>query len=171
MDHHTENNHVIDSTKSGTDDNYGENEALATNQYGVSDTFGQALLSWISSPLDYVTRTSRKSFWLVQLFLLAINTIALIPLVYYSTIPSPGPNFDKIMLASWGLFFLVNIVLFFFNLPLAVRRIRDAGVSPYAACALLIPFIGWIVVLVICAFPSKFANDQDADIVVTQDSM
>lgn len=159
MEKQSEQEHVTDLATQDVNDNFAEEEKSDTDDHRASgETFSQALSSWVKSPLDYVSHTSRKSFWLVQLFLFVITIITLAPLVYYSTIPSPGPNFDKLMLSLWGLFFLVNMVLFFFNLPLAVRRIRDAGITPYAVCVIIIPFIGWIVVLAMCAFPSKFRN-------------
>lgn len=130
------------------------------------ESLGKSLSSWIRSPLDYETHTSRKSFWLVQLFLFAVNAIVLAPLIYYSTIPSPGPNFDKMMLTAWGLFFLCHIFLLFFNVPLSVRRLRDAGITPYAALLILVPVVGFVVILGMCAVPSRFVKEGDPDIVV-----
>lgn len=124
--------------------------------------FTDAVTSFFTSPLDYEGVSNRRQFWFVQMFIFAVNIIALSPLVYFSLIPSPGPRFDMMMLSLWIAYIVVNIVLLFFTIPLTVRRIRDTGITPYAALLLLIPFIGSLIVLIMCALPTKLA-DSDSE--------
>ena len=126
-----------------------------------------ALSSWLRSPLDYEGRTARKPFWLVMGFLTFVHVVVLVPLIYYSSIPSPGPNFDRTMLVSWALFFLARIVMHFFTIPLIVRRIRDAGFSPYLTFVILIPIMG-LGLLLLAAQPSAAAEDTTDDKVDAQ---
>lgn len=121
-------------------------------------SIGRSLKSWFLSPLDYSSRTQRKPFWIVQAFLFVINVLALVPLVYYSTIPSSGAHFDKIMLVSWSIFFTVNILLLFVNIPLTARRVRDTGVSVFISLFLIVPIGGYIAVMIVCALPSNIKD-------------
>lgn len=120
----------------------------------------EALKDWISSPLDYTGKTKRKPFWIVQLFLFIINVVALVPLMYYSMIPSSGTHFDRIMVAVWLIFFAVNIILLFINIPLTVRRVRDTGITPFAVLLILIPSLGHIIVLILCALPTDMVKNN-----------
>lgn len=120
----------------------------------------KALKDWISSPLDYTGRTARKPFWIVQLFLFIINIVALIPLMYYSMIPSSGTRFDHIMILVWLIFFAVNALLLFVNIPLTVRRVRDTGLNPFLVLLILIPSLGYIAVLILCALPTDMVKNN-----------
>lgn len=111
----------------------------------------ESLTDWISSPLDYTGRTARKPFWIVQIFLCVINVVALVPLLYYSMIPSSGARFDHIMILVWLVFFAANILLLFVNIPLTVRRVRDTGLTPFLVLLIIVPFFGHAIVLVLCA--------------------
>lgn len=124
-----------------------KDSSLNTSETGIKE----ALKDWISSPLDYTGRTTRKPFWIVQLFLCVINVIALVPLLYYSMIPSSGTRFDHIMIAAWLIFFAINTLLLFVNIPLTVRRVKDTGLTPFAVLLILIPFFGHAIVLILCA--------------------
>lgn len=129
---------------------HGENSNSPSSDFhegGVKE----ALKDWISSPLDYTGRTARKPFWIVQLFLFIINIVALILLMYYSMIPSSGARFDHIMILVWLVFFVVNALLLFVNIPLTVRRVRDTGLNPFLVLLILVPFFGHSIVLILCA--------------------
>ena len=127
-------------------------EEVKDSSYSTTGTgIKEALADWISSPLDYTGKTTRKPFWIVQIFLCIINVVALIPLLYYSMIPSSGTRFDHIMILVWLVFFAANILLLFINIPLTVRRVRDTGLTPFIVLLILVPFFGHAIVLVICA--------------------
>lgn len=127
------------------------------------ETLLSALSSWLRSPLDYEGRTARKPFWLVIGFLTIIHAVVLTPLIYYSTIPSPGPNFDRTMLVLWAMFFLARFVMHFFTLPMIVRRIRDIGVSPYLTFVIVIPVMGILALLAMSIFPSDLQQNASGD--------
>lgn len=120
-----------------------------------------ALSSWWHSPLDYEGKTKRKPFWITLLVLFALHIIALVPLVYFSTIPSPGPRFDSIMIAAWSLFFVARWIIIFFTFPMFVRRLRDAGFSPYISFLFILPFLGFIVMCGLCCAKSNSLASKD----------
>ncbi len=53
--------------------------------------------------------------------------------------------------------YLYALVLFIPSLSAAVRRMRDSGRSPWWVLVGLIPVIGWIILIVLLAQPTKSA--------------
>lgn len=51
--------------------------------------------------------------------------------------------------------YIFSLVILLPSLGILVRRLRDAGFSPWLALLLLIPFVGWIAVVILACFPSK----------------
>lgn len=50
---------------------------------------------------------------------------------------------------------IVGLILLLPALGILVRRLRDAGFSPWLALLLLVPVVGWIIVAILACFPSK----------------
>lgn len=51
--------------------------------------------------------------------------------------------------------FIFSLVVLLPSLGILVRRLRDAGFSPWLALLLLVPVVGWIIVAILACFPSK----------------
>ena len=85
--------------------------------------------------LDFQGKEGRKVYWLFVLNTFIIGFI--------------------IGLISSTLNYIVSLILFLPSLGILVRRLRDAGFSPWLALLLLIPVVGWIIVVILACFPSK----------------
>ena len=60
-----------------------------------------------------------------------------------------------ISIISSTLNYIVSLVLFLPSLGILVRRLRDAGFSPWLALLVLVPVVGWIALVILACFPSK----------------
>ncbi len=58
-------------------------------------------------------------------------------------------------LISSTISFIFSLVVLLPSLGILVRRLRDAGFSPWLALLLLVPVVGWIIVAILACFPSK----------------
>ena len=85
--------------------------------------------------VDFAGKEERKNFWLTVLVNFIISAIV-------------GAISAKLS-ALFGLAILIP------SLAMCVRRLRDAGLNVLLVLIALIPFIGGLVLLVLCALPSK----------------
>ena len=84
---------------------------------------------------DFGGKEGRKVFWLFVLNCFIVNLI---------------------FSAIWAtLATIVGLILLLPSLGIIVRRLRDAGFSPWLALLLIIPGIGWVAVAILACFPSK----------------
>ena len=51
--------------------------------------------------------------------------------------------------------YIFSLVVFLPSLGILVRRLRDAGFSPWLALLVLVPVVGWIALVILACFPSK----------------
>ncbi len=58
-------------------------------------------------------------------------------------------------LISSTISYIFSLVVLLPSLGILVRRLRDAGFSPWLALLLLIPVVGWVAVVILACFPSK----------------
>ena len=97
--------------------------------------------------------TARSEYWGVNI----LGGIAAFVLAFVSAaIMSAGSTGA---LAFGGLALLVTLVAaFWLSLATAVRRCRDAGINVWWAAAICIPYIGWIVSIVLGCIKSDANN-------------
>ena len=84
---------------------------------------------------DFSGKEKRKVYWLFVLNSFIISFI--------------------IGIISSTLNYIVSLVLFLPSLGILVRRLRDAGFSPWLALLVLVPVVGWIALVILACFPSK----------------
>lgn len=107
-------------------------------------------------------RTQRREFWYAMLINIAVTLISSLFLFFIAT--RGGLQFYYWI---FGPYAIANAIV---GLSLSVRRLRDAGFSVWWVVLpiVLIPAgifgtIANIVVLVMCAFPTKVENEQPLD--------
>ena len=98
--------------------------------------------------IDWTGTTSRRAFWLAILVNLLVSVLVNVVL----GVIAPG-NGGKIVIDIYTL--ASGLAIF----TMIVRRLRDRGVSPWWSLAWLVPIIGSIPILVVCALPSKQTPD------------
>jgi uncharacterized membrane protein YhaH (DUF805 family) len=106
----------------------------------VAMSFGQAIQTVFRKYADFSGRASRPEYWYWWLFT-AIVSFVLNLIKFGGRISILG--------LLWSLAVLVP------SLAVAVRRLRDAGFHWANIFWVLLPFIGWIVIIVLLARPSK----------------
>ena len=84
---------------------------------------------------DFGGKENRKVFWLFWLNCFIVSFI--------------------LGLISSTISYIFSLVVLLPSLGILVRRLRDAGFSPWLALLLLIPVVGWIAVVILACFPSK----------------
>ena len=85
--------------------------------------------------VDFAGKEGRKNFWLTVL----VNFI--ISAVLGAALPAVS-----------GIFGLAILIP---SLAMGVRRLRDGGFTPWLILLALIPFLGWLALLVLYCMPSK----------------
>ena len=107
---------------------------------GLGDAYADLWLRII----DWSGTTTRRAFWLAIL----ANIVVVVVLNVAVGMILPGKGGQLIVnLYSFG----SGIAIFM----MVIRRLRDRGVSPWWSLAWLVPIIGSIPILVVCALPSK----------------
>ena len=84
---------------------------------------------------DFGGKEGRKVFWLFILNCFIVSFI--------------------LGLISSVVSYIFSLIVLLPSLGILVRRLRDAGFSPWLALLLIIPVVGLIAVLILACFPSK----------------
>lgn len=92
--------------------------------------------------IDFAGKADRKQFWLWVLFSFIVFLVLSIILGFFGK-------------AGQIIYFLCQLAILLPSLGIAARRLRDGGFTPWLLLLLLIPFIGWLVLLVLYLMPSK----------------
>ncbi|MBR4592456.1 MAG: DUF805 domain-containing protein [Elusimicrobiaceae bacterium] len=92
--------------------------------------------------LDFSGRATRTQFWLYVLFNLIVFFVLSLVLSFF------GKAGDMI-------YIVCSLAVLLPSIAVAARRLRDGGFSPWWLLICLVPFIGWIVLLVFYLLPSK----------------
>lgn len=132
-------------------------------------SFSEVFSRFFRGALCYEGKASRREYWIVTLVWTVLTVIAGAVLVHYSTIPSPGPNFDLTMLVSWITFLIIELIMVIFFLPLTIRRLRDAGFHWWIVLLSFIPLMGFMVMMILCAMPSYSGGKRRASAKVGND--
>lgn len=96
---------------------------------------------FILRAFDYTGRSTRPQFWYVILTWVVVSAVL-------GLISQAGTFLGFLS----GVIYLAIFIPF---LALGARRLRDGGFSPYLMLLLLIPFFGGLIVLILCALPTK----------------
>ena len=94
---------------------------------------------------EFDGRAKRSEFWLFMLVHIIISVIL-------AVIAAVGPEFLAIVPVLYGLALLVP------QLAVGSRRLHDTGKSGWLQLILLVPFIGWIIVLILMVLPGQGEN-------------
>ena len=84
---------------------------------------------------DFSGKEGRKVYWLFVLNCFIVSFI--------------------LGLISSTISYIFSLIILLPSLGILVRRLRDAGFSPWWALLLLVPGIGGIILLIMACFPSK----------------
>lgn len=84
---------------------------------------------------DFGGKETRKVYWLFVLNCFIVSFI--------------------LGLISSTISYIFSLIILLPSLGILVRRLRDAGFSPWLALLLIIPIVGWIAVVILACFPSK----------------
>jgi len=111
--------------------------------------FGQSISTCLSKYATFSGRASRSEYWWFVLF---------------SVLVSFGTQFLDIFLGLFLLNLIASLALLLPSLAVGVRRLHDTDRSGWWLLLLLIPVIGWIVVLVFNCMrgtvgPNRFGED------------
>ncbi len=84
---------------------------------------------------DFSGKEGRKVYWLFVLNCFIVSFI--------------------LGLISSTISYIFSLVVLLPSLGILVRRLHDAGFSGWFALLLLVPFVGWIAVVILACLPSK----------------
>ena len=122
-------------------------------QPGVHVGFGEAIKRFFAKYAQFSGRASRSEYWWVALFFFLVS------FVLNTLVTAVGTDsFGELN----GLGVVLSLVLFVFafgtlvpSLAVAVRRLHDVNLSGWMLLIGLIPFVGWIVLIVLTVLPPK----------------
>lgn len=111
---------------------------------------------------DFSSRTSRQDFWLFMLFATLVNLAAtVIDAVFFDI---PVEEYGPLMI-------ITTLVQFIPSISVAVRRLHDTDRSGYWLFMMLIPLIGFIVLLVMFCKASQASANRFGNAVVTNNKL
>lgn len=165
------------------DDNGREKSVQISEFGGVTDS----VLSAFRRVFDYTGRSTRSEFWWFSLLSLAMNIASYRVSNYVFKVIMGINNNESVFLLSIFASLIVALVTLIIWLPLAIRRVRDAGKSPFWVMSYALPIsmivgaefikgeylrnffiiytiIFWIVIIgmvVVYLMPSKFNDETD----------
>ena len=92
--------------------------------------------------VDFKGRATRKQFWLFVLWSFIVFLVLGIVLGFLND-------------TGDIIYTVCQLVVLLPSLAIAARRLRDGGFSPWWLLIGVVPFIGWIVLLIMYLLPSK----------------
>lgn len=113
-------------------------------------TFLEAIKTGLSKYVVWKGRASRSEFWFFMLFaLLAAIVASFIDSILGTTMTTVNPMTGLEQSAGYGyVYMLVALGLFLPNLSVMVRRLHDTNRSGWWYWIVLIPIVGWILLIV-----------------------
>ncbi len=119
-------------------------------------------MEWMIEPLkryaDFSGRSRRKEYWL---FYLATTTITspLLVFIILHAMGSDTATAPAIGLASI-LYIVLSLALFLPMLAVSVRRLHDMDKSGWLILLFLIPYVGFLIVLILMAQPGTIGENR-----------
>ena len=111
--------------------------------------FGEAISLYFRNFINFNGRSTRSEYWFAMLFLFVVSLCANV--------------IDSLLLGDAGILpALINIAFFLPSLGLTIRRLHDSGKSAWYLLLGIIPFAGWIIMLVFYCQPSVGQNKWGA---------
>lgn len=120
------------------------------NEQSKYVNFDEAIKICFNKFATFTGVASRSEFWWWTLFTLLVS----IAVGFAGSLPfNNTPSFTNNMLQNaW------NLIVFVPSLAVGVRRLRDAGFSWAYLFFMLLPFIGWAIVIILWIMPSKHSK-------------
>jgi len=129
-------------------------------------------MEWMILPLkryfEFTGRSRRKEFWMFALFLFILGIVASIVdhiLGYGAVTTTSGPGSFNFSYTSYGpLTIILLLGTIIPRIAVAIRRLHDTDRSGWWLLLILIPIIGWIILLVFYCTdgthgPNRFGED------------
>lgn len=125
------------------------------------NAFAAAVSRGFTGFIDFKGRARRKDFWFWVLFvLLASFVLRLVEVAVFGPAVPPEPAAAAPMPAAGPLSGIFSLVVLLPSLAYGVRRLRDAGLSPWFILLGLIPVIGSIALIILYVQPSREASER-----------
>ncbi len=110
-------------------------------------TFTESIKTGFSKLMEFSGRAGRSEYWWFCLFLLLVLALLVAGIVLASTLSGAR--------APYGALVVLLVPLALAAASAQVRRLRDAGLSPWWTLLNLIPYVGVPLVLVLTLLPSR----------------
>lgn len=94
--------------------------------------------------VDFSGKATRTQFWMFALFNFIVSIV--LGIICGIFLQEQTTN-----IISW----IYSLALFLPSLGIAARRLRDGGFTPWLLLLLLIPILGWLILLILYCLPSK----------------
>ena len=117
----------------------------------------EAYKKFLKGYVDFEGRSTRSDYWFVYLVNVLITfAYFLLQAVFGGLVAVTESSFLAVIsLILLLIFFAYGIAAFLPSIALTVRRLRDAGYNwPYIFVT-FIPFVGWIILIVLLCKPTK----------------
>jgi uncharacterized membrane protein YhaH (DUF805 family) len=99
--------------------------------------------------LDFYGNATRSQYWAIQLVLFLIGFVLGLFLVTLAGLGETGAILALIFLLVFA------IISIWLTIATAVRRCRTIGINPWWAVTIVVPYIGWIALIVLGVLPPK----------------
>lgn len=136
--------------EAGMDNAGGTPENLDLPLYGAS--MGQAITRFFKRYAKFSGRSSRSEYWWWQLFSILVSFV--LGLVQ-SLFGGPSDNMNGLGNTIQVISFIFGLAVLLPTIALTVRRLHDTNKSGLFALFFILPFIGPLVLLIMCIFASN----------------
>jgi uncharacterized membrane protein YhaH (DUF805 family) len=128
-------------------------------------------MHWFIDPIknhyaDFKGRATRQQFWMFVLWYMILGfavmaTIGILQIILIAVLFDGNSIAPVILSAVLGLFFLcVVLYILIPQIALQVRRLHDVNMSGWWCLLGLIPYIGSLILIILCCLPSKPGNNK-----------
>lgn len=116
---------------------------------------GKYITTCLGMSADFSGRASRAEFWWWQLFAIVIIAIVCVAAMFVNSLLTTNSSLTEDLYSAIIPVSVTMLILAPISLSVAIRRLHDVGRDVPSLLLLIIPIIGWIILLIILTQPSK----------------
>lgn len=112
-------------------------------------TFAESIQSVFRNYRNFSGRAARSEYWYFSAFIVIVNLIATIPLIFMATLTSDIWFLMPFLVAGLGVWLFLIVPY----LAVTARRLHDTDLSGWFMLLFALPAIGWIIHIVMLIQP------------------
>lgn len=121
----------------------------------MNENVGKCIMTCICKSGDFSGRASRAEFWWWQLFAIIIVAIVCVTAMLFNSLLTTNSSLTEDLYSAIIPVSVAILIVAPTSISVAIRRLHDVGRDVPSLLLLIIPIIGWIMLLIILTQQSK----------------